>query len=178
MEMRRRFVIEAVMIATYGHLLVPVRPVDYVVPYSSIMELYDMSESAEPVMEDPTEDKHVKAKIGELISFFQDPLNRKKIERALQMPWRESSPLLLNELISFTVVLAVDNEQYGELFDPIETEQILTATRLQIPMLSDQIDLQDRIIEAAVPVQIYDIEDFDFAVEEGITEADWEVSRD
>ena len=30
--MRRRFVIEAVMVATYGQLLVPSRPVDFVFP--------------------------------------------------------------------------------------------------------------------------------------------------
>jgi len=176
--MQRRFVIEAVMIATYGHLLVPSHPVEYVLPYSTIMELYDMSEGAEPVMEDPGDDQHVKAKIGELIAFFQDPLNRKKIERALQSPWKESSPLLLNDNISFTVVLAMDNAHYGEYFDPIETEQLLTAIKLDIPLLSDQVEFQDRIIEAEVPVQVYDIEDFEFAVEEGVTAADWETSRE
>lgn len=176
--MRRRFVIEAVMVATYGQLLVPNRPVDYVIPYSTIMELYDMKEGAEPVMDDPEDDRHVKMKIGELIEFFQDPLNKKKIERALQVPWRESSPLILNEDVSFIVVNALDNAHYGEMFDPIETEQILTAGRLQIPMLSDQLELQDRIIEAEAPVQIYDIEDFEFAVEEGISAQDWETSRD
>lgn len=176
--MRRRFVIEAVMVATYGQLLVPARPVDYVIPYSTIMELYDMKEGPEPVMDDPDDDRHVKAKIGELIEFFAEPLNRKKIERALQVPWRESSPLILNENVSFIVIHALDNAHYGEAFDPIETEQILTASRLEIPLLSDQLELQDRIIEMEVPVQIYDIEDFEFAVEQGIGEADWQTSRD
>lgn len=176
--MRRRFVIEAVMVATYGQLLVPNRPVDYVIPYSTIMELYDMKEGAEPVMDDPEDDRHVKTKIAELIEFFQDPLNKKKIERALQVPWRESSPLILNENVSFIVMNALDNAQFGEVFDPIETEQILTAGRLQIPLLTDQLELQDRIIEAEAPVQIYDIEDFEFAVEEGISEQDWQTSRD
>ncbi|HUC90556.1 MAG TPA: ADP-heptose synthase [Paenibacillus sp.] len=176
--MRRRFVIEAVMVATYGQLLVPNRPVDYVIPYSTIMELYDMKEGAEPVMDDPEDDRHVKTKIAELIEFFQDPLNKKKIERALQVPWRESSPLILNENVSFIVMNALDNAQFGEFFDPIETEQILTAGRLQIPLLTDQLELQDRIIEAEAPVQIYDIEDFEFAVEEGISEQDWQTSRD
>jgi hypothetical protein len=141
------------------------------------MELYDMKEGPEPVMDDPDDDRHVKQKIGELIEFFAEPLNRKKIERALQVPWRESSPLLLNDNVSFIVVHAIDNAQYGEMFDPIETEQILTAMKYQVPLLTDQLELQDRIIEAEVPVQVFDIEDFEYAVEVG-TEADWETSRD
>lgn len=176
--MRRRFVIEAVMVATYGQLLVPSRPVDFVLPYSTVLELYDMKESAEPVMDDPEEDKHVKLKIAELIGFFEDPLNRKKIERALQMPWRESSPLLLSDMIQFTIVHGIDNAQYGEYFDPIETELLLTAMKLDIPLLSDQFEFQDRLIEAEVPVQVYDIEDYEFAVEEGLSPAEWETMRD
>ncbi|ALS28044.1 ADP-heptose synthase [Paenibacillus cisolokensis] len=176
--MRRRFVIEAVMVATYGQLLVPSRPIEYVIPYSTIMELYDMKDGADPIMDDPQDDKHVREKIGELIGFFEEPLNRKKIEKALQVPWRESSPLLLNELVQFTVVHAIDNAQYGEYFDPVETELLLTAMKLQTPLLSDQFEFQDKLIEAEVPVQVYDIEDFEFAVEEGISSEDWEVSRD
>lgn len=172
--MRRRFVIEAVLVATYGHLLVPSRPIDYVVPYSSIAELYDMRDGVEPVMDDPDDDGHVKNKINELITFFEDSLNRKKIEKAMQVPWRESSPLLLNETIQFTVVHAVDNAHYGELFDPIETELLLTSLKLSVPLLSDQFEFQDKLIEAEVPVQIYDIEDFEFAVEEGISSSDFE----
>jgi len=176
--MRRRFVIEAVMVATYGHLLVPSRPVDYVVPYSTIAELYDMKDGAEPVMEDPSDDRHVKEKIRELIAFFEDPLNRKKIERALQVPWRESSPLLLNDMIQFTIVHALDNAQYGELFDPIETEILLAGMKLGTPILSDQIEFQERLIDAEIPVQIYDIEDFEFAVEGGIEPGDLMEHRD
>ncbi|GFN32323.1 ADP-heptose synthase [Paenibacillus xylaniclasticus] len=176
--MRRRFVIEAVMVATYGHLLVPSRPVDYVVPYSTIVELYDMKDGAEPVMEDPSDDRHVKEKIGELIAFFEDPLNRKKIEKALQVPWRESAPLLLDDKIQFTIVHSLDNAQYGELFDPIETEILLTGMKLGIPILSDQIEFQERLIDAEVPVQIYDIEDFEFAVEGGIGPEDLIEHRD
>lgn len=170
--MRRRFVIEAVMIATYGHLLFPSRPIDYIVPYSSVLELYDMRDGSDPVMEDPDDDLHVKNKIKELIDFFEDPLNRKKIEKAMQMPWRESSPLLLNDTIQFTIVHAVDNAHYGELFDPIETELLLTGSKLNVPLLSDQFEFQEKLIEAEVPVQIYDIEDFEFAVEEGISTID------
>ena len=66
-------------------------------------------------MDDPEDDKHVKNKIQELIAFFEDPFNRKKIERSLQMPWRESSPLLLSDMVQFMVVHAVDNAQYGEI---------------------------------------------------------------
>lgn len=176
--MRRRFVIEAVMVATYGHLLVPSRPVDFVLPYSTIMELYEMQAGPEPIMDDLEENEHVKQKITELIGFFEDPFNRKKIERALQMPWRESSPLLLNDMVQFTVVHAIDNAHYGEYFDPIETELLLTALKLHVPLLSDQFEFQDRLIEAEVPVQVYDIEDFEFAVEEGIPATDLEISRD
>ncbi|RIX53641.1 ADP-heptose synthase [Paenibacillus nanensis] len=173
--MRRRFVIEAVMVATYGHLLVPSRPVDYVVPYSSIAELYDMRDGSDPVMDNPDDDGHVKMKINELIQFFEDSLNRKKIEKALQVPWRESAPLLLDENIQFTVVNAIDNAQYGERFDPIETELLLTGMKLNIPLLSDQFEFQDKLIDAEVPVQVYDIEDFEFAVEEGISSVDLEI---
>ncbi|MFF2479509.1 ADP-heptose synthase [Paenibacillus sp. NPDC058071] len=170
--MRRRFVIEAVMVATYGHLLVPSRPIDYVVPYSTILELYDMRDGSDPVMDNADDDAHVRGKISELIAFFEDPLNRKKIEKAMQMPWRESSPLLLSDEIQFTVVHAVDNASYGEFFDPIETELLLTGSKLNVPLLSDQFEFQDRLIEAEVPVQVYDIEDFEFAVEEGISTVD------
>ncbi len=173
--MRRRFVIEAVMVATYGHLLVPSRPVDYVIPYTSIAELYDMRDSKEPVMDDPDDDVHVKAKITELIQFFEDSLNRKKIEKALQVPWRESAPLLLSDNIQFTIVNAVDNAQYGEMFDPVETELLLSSLKLNVPLLSDQFEFQDKLIEAEVPVQVYDIEDFEFAVEEGIAPVDMEL---
>lgn len=173
--MRRRFVIEAVLVATYGHLLVPSRPIDFVVPYSSIAELYEMRDGVDPVMDDPDDDGHVKSKINELIAFFEDSLNRKKIEKAMQVPWRESSPLLLNDTIQFTVVHAVDNAHYGETFDPIETELLLTSLKLNVPLLSDQFEFQDKLIEAEVPVQIYDIEDFEFAVEEGISSNDLEL---
>lgn len=176
--MRRRFVIEAVMVATYGQLLVPSRPVDFVLPYSTIMELYDMKDGAEPVMDDPEDDKHVKSKIQELIAFFEDPFNRKKIERSLQMPWRESPPLLLSEMVQFTVVHAVDNAQYGEYFDPIETELLLTSMKMSVPLLSDQFEFQDKLLEAEVPVQVYDIEDYEFAVEQGIVASDFESTQD
>lgn len=166
--MSRRFAIEAVMVAIYGQLIKPGRPVEYVIPYSTIMELYEMRDSDEPVMPEEEEDRHVKEKIGELIAFFEIPLNRKKIERALLQPWRKSPPLIANDEVTFTVVYAVENAQYGEVFDPVETELILTAQREQVPIITDQYEFLDKIIEGEVPVQAYDIEDFDFAVEEGL----------
>lgn len=172
-RMRRGFVIEAVMIAIYGQLLVPSRPVEYVLPYNTIMELYDMKSSDEPVMPDPDEDAHVKGKIGELISFFEDPFNRKKVERALSGPWKKSPPLPISDNVSFVIVNASENAQYGENFDPIETELILTCIREQLPLLTDQFELQDKLIEAEIPIQIYDVDDFEFAVDDdGLTEED------
>ncbi|MNR68769.1 hypothetical protein D3C85_1935330 [compost metagenome] len=51
---------------------------------------------------------------------------------------------------------------------------LLTSLKLNVPLLSDQFEFQDRLIEAEVPVQVYDIEDYEFAVEEGIASADME----
>jgi len=167
--MSRRFVIEAVMVAIYGQLLKPGRQVEYFIPYTTILELYDMKDGSEPVMPDEDEDRHVKEKIGELIEFFEIPLNRKKIERALMQPWRKSPPLIVNDEVTFTVINAVENAQYGEGFDPVETELILTSQREQAPIITDQYEFLDKIVEGDVPVQAYDIEDFEFAVEEGLT---------
>lgn len=170
--MSRRFVIEAVMIAIYGQLLLPKRPVEYRIPYTTVMELYDMKDSPEPVMPESEDDAHVKMKIGEMISFFEDPFNKKKLERALAAPWRESPPLPINENVTFIIVNAVENMQYGELFDPIETEVILSSLKLQCPVLTDQIEFQDKIVQNGIPVQLYDIDDFEYAVEEGIDATD------
>lgn len=40
--MPRQFVTEAVMMAIYGQLLAPRSPVEYIVPYTTIMELYEL----------------------------------------------------------------------------------------------------------------------------------------
>ncbi|TJY44182.1 ADP-heptose synthase [Cohnella pontilimi] len=170
--MSRRFVIEAVMIAIYGQLLLPKRPVEYRIPYSTVMELYDLKESQEPIMQDPDDERHVRMKIGEMIAFFEDPFNKKKLERALAAPWRESPPLPINENVTFVVVNAVENMQYGEAFDPIETEMILSSLRLQSPVLTDHVDFQDKIVQNGMPIQLYDIDDFEFAVEQGIDTTD------
>jgi len=152
------------MIAIYGQLLVPDQPVEYYIPYSTIMELYDFKTDDQPLMPDPHEDEHVRTKIDEMIRFFEEPLNRKKIERGLSAPWRKSS-LLVNELVTFQVVNAIDNAQYGEHLDPIETELVLTGMMEQIPILTDQLDFIDKVIEAEIPVQVFDIEDFEYAME-------------
>ncbi|GGG14912.1 ADP-heptose synthase [Paenibacillus aceti] len=166
--MSRRFVIEAVMVAIYGELLVPSAPVEFIVPYSTVMELYEFQNSPEALMHDPVDDMHVKHKINELIAYLEMPLNRKKIERALSIPWSKSPFILFNDNIAWTIVNAVDNERYGEFLDPIETEIILTAEREQAPILSDQLELIRRIIEAEIPVQVFDIGDFEYAMEEDI----------
>jgi hypothetical protein len=171
-KMSRRFVIEAVMIAIYGQLLLPKRPVEYRIPYTSVMELYDMKDSPEPVMPEPDDDAHVKGKIGEMISYFEDSFNKKKLERALMAPWRESPPLPINENVTFVIVNAAESMQYGELFDPIETEVILMSLRMQCPVLTDQIEFQDKVVQNAIPVQLFDIDDFEFAVEDGLESTD------
>lgn len=160
------------MIAIYGQLLQPKRSVEYRIPYTTIMELYDLRESEEPIMQDPDDERHVRDKIGEMIAFFEDPFNKKKLERALAAPWKESPPLPINEHVTFIVVNAVENMQYGELFDPIETEIILASLRLQAPVVTDHVEFQDKVVQNAVPIQLYDIDDFEYAVEEGATPTD------
>ncbi|WP_240420204.1 ADP-heptose synthase [Paenibacillus periandrae] len=164
--MRKRFVIEAVMIAVYGEMLVPSQAVEYLVPYTTISELYEMIESKEPVMPLSIDEAHVRSKISELIAMLEEPFNKKKLERALATPWGKSPPLPFNDNVSFTVVNAYDNTEYGEEFDPIETELILTSLREKAPIMTDQPDLVDRIIEARISVHIFDMDDFEFAVEE------------
>lgn len=166
--MSRRFVIEAVMVAIYGELLVPQVPVEYIVPYTTVMELYEFKNSPEPLMSDPVDDMHVKQKISELIAYLEEPLNRKKLERSLAVPWSKSPSILFGDLISWTVINSVDTEQYGEFLDPIETEVVLTAQREHVPILTDQLELIRRIIEAEVPVQVFDIADFEYAMEDSI----------
>lgn len=160
------------MIAIYGQLLQPKRPVEYRIPYSTVMELYDLLESDEPIMQDPQDERHVRDKIKEMIAFFEDPFNRKKLERALIAPWKESPPMPIDENVTFIVVNAVENMQYGEIFDPIETEIILTSLRMQCPVLTDHVEFQDKAIQHAVPIQIFDIDDFEFALEEGAEPTD------
>ena len=81
------------------------------------------------------------------------------------VPWRKSSPLPINDDVTLMVVFAIDNEAYGEQFDPIETELILTAIKEKAALLTDQFDFIERLIQAEIPVQAFDVEDFEFAVE-------------
>ncbi|SET39158.1 ADP-heptose synthase [Paenibacillus sp. NFR01] len=164
--MSRQFVTEAVMMAIYGQLLVPQSPVEYIVPYTTVMELYELRDSNEPLMNREEDDRHVKMKIREMIAYFEEPLNSKKINRALNVPWAKSAGILLGERAQLTVINSVDTAAYGEQFDPIETELLLTSQREKAPILTDQFELIQRIIEGGVPVQVYDIDDFDFAMEE------------
>lgn len=163
--MSRRFVIEAVMVAIYGELMVPSAPVEYIVPYKTVMELYEFHNSPEPLMADPKDNLHVNKKIAELISYLEQPLNRKKLERAFSVPWSKSPSILLGEKVSLTVVNSFDNEQYGEFLDPIETEIVLISQRENTPVLTDQLELIQRIIEAEIPIQVFDIGDFEYALE-------------
>ncbi|MNW69617.1 hypothetical protein D3C74_486640 [compost metagenome] len=43
---------------------------------------------------------------------------------------------------------------------------LLTSQRLSIPILTDQVELIARIIESESPVQVFDIDDFDFAMDD------------
>ncbi|GIP43844.1 hypothetical protein J45TS6_23030 [Paenibacillus sp. J45TS6] len=163
--MPRTLVTEAVMIAIYGQLLAPSAPVEYLLPYTTVVELYELQTSLDPLMESKHEDQHVKKKISQMLQYFEEPLNQKKIRRALQIPWALSSPILLSDLVSIRIVNALDTAVLGELFDPIETELLLTSQRFKTPLLTDQVEWISRILEAKVPVQIYDIDDFEYAVE-------------
>lgn len=167
-DMSRKFVIEAVLLTIYGQLLMPSRQVEYIIPYSTILELHDIHYSGESVMPDEEEDIHVKQKISELIAFLEEPLSKKKIERTLLSPWRISSPLLVNAKTSLFIVFAEEKGQFGDVFDPIETELILTSQREESPILTDQIELIERIFQEEIDTQVYDIEDFDFALEDTI----------
>jgi hypothetical protein len=163
--MSRSFIIEAVMLAVHGQLLAPESSVQYIVPYTTIMELYEMQEGSEAIMPTPEDDAHVKKKIGELIAFFEESFNKKKLEKALKMAWRKSPPLPIDQHVTLTVIYAVENAEYGEGFDPIETVLMLTAIREMSPLLTDQLDFMDKIIEAQIPVEVIDVEDFEFVVE-------------
>lgn len=163
--MTRIFVTEAVMLAIYGQLLVPPKPVEYIIPYTTILELYELHTTEEHLMNSSADDQHVKIKIGELISYFEEPLNKKKIERALQVPWSKSPTIPVSETTRVSVMNTMDTAPYGESFDPVETELLLASQKAEAPILTDQYELIQRIVESALPVQVYDIDDFDFALE-------------
>ncbi|WNR46738.1 ADP-heptose synthase [Paenibacillus roseipurpureus] len=164
--MNKTFIIEAVMLAVHGQLMLPVKPVTYLIPYTTIQELYELQTSDEPIMVHTEDDGFVKGMIGELIHFFEESFNKKKVEKALTMPWGKSPPLPINEHVILQIVNAIDNEAYGDHLDPIETELILTAMKEKAVILTDQMEFIDRIIEMAIPVETCDVEDFEFVVED------------
>lgn len=76
--MSRQFVTEAVMLAIYGQLLSAAEPVEYIVPYTSFLELYELQETSDPLMDNTADDEYVKKKIRELVGYLEEPLNQKK----------------------------------------------------------------------------------------------------
>lgn len=164
--MKHRFVTEAILLTAYGQMLMPSKPVEYIIPYSSIMELYDFKESDEPIMNFPEDEIHVRKILNDLIAFLEQPLNSKKLEKASLSPWRKSPPILVNERVTCTVVNSWDNAAYGEAFDPIETELLLCAANEKAPILTDQPTFIERIVEGEIAVSVYDIEDFEWALEQ------------
>ncbi|GIM47130.1 hypothetical protein DNHGIG_26790 [Collibacillus ludicampi] len=163
----RRFVVEPVVLAMFPELLRPPAPVEYVIPYSTIEELYLFRR--EKFLVNDTDHDQISQGIERLISFFESPFMAKKIKRITHTPWRTSSPMIWNESVTFTVVYAIEQEDYGEVFDPIETELILLAEWQNIPLLIEDVSLQNRIIEFEIPIQVFDVSDFDFAVEEAFS---------
>lgn len=165
--MRKQFVIEAVMLAIYGELLNPSRPVEYVIPSSTVYELEEFLVNPEPIMPDPEDDRHVREVISDMIQYFREPFRRKKMEKHLVAPW-STVTFPYDDLVQFTIIKAEDQATWGELFDPIETEVLLTCLKVEAPLLTDQLDWETRLLEHMIPVQFYDIDDFQFALEDGI----------
>jgi hypothetical protein len=163
----RRFVVEPVVLAMFPELLHPLAPVEFVIPYSTIEELYLFRR--EKFLTSEADYERITEGIERLIAFFESPLVAKKINRIAQIPWRFSSPIIWDESVTFSVVNVIEQEEYGEVFDPIETELILLAEWQKIPLLIEDVSLQDRIIEFEIPIQVFDVSDFDYAVEEGGT---------
>jgi hypothetical protein len=168
----QRFVVEPILFAMFGELLFPAEPVEYIIPYSTVMELYDLRDSEE-IVGDPKENERVKANLEKVIAFFEQPFVSKKLDKSLRVPWQKSLPILYNENVKITVVNALDNAEFGEGFDPVETELLLLARRENIPLITDQIQFQQRILEARLPVQVIDVADFGFLVEDVQDEEDF-----
>lgn len=166
--MPKLFVLEAVMLAIYGELMTPTEPVEYLIPVSTIYELEEFFHSPQPIMPEPEDDKHARKIMEDMLRFFNDPFTRKRTEKGLVAPYSTVTFSFQNN-VQLTIVRTEDNALWGETFDPIETELLLTAIHFQAPLITDQPEWQDRILEYVVPVQFYDIDDFEFAVEQGIS---------
>nr|WP_206766837.1 ADP-heptose synthase [Brevibacillus laterosporus] len=163
-KVKKPFVIEAIMLAIYGNLLVPSEPVEYLIPSSTLRELDEFIGNSSPIMHDPEEEQRVREIIGDMIQYFHNPFRRKMMEKSLVAPW-STVTFEHSDIVHFTIVKAEDTAMWGEIFDPIETELILTAMKWDVPLITDQTEWQDRLLEYVIPIQFYDIEDFDFAVE-------------
>ncbi|HEU4962298.1 MAG TPA: ADP-heptose synthase [Bacilli bacterium] len=161
----KRFVLEPVLFAIFSELLEPIEPIEYVIPYVSVIELYDLKDSDQVVM-DLSQDARVKGNIEQLIAFFEQPFVRKKMERTLKVPWMKSAPILFSETVTITVVNSLDNAEFGEAFDPVETELLLTARREQLPIISDQLEFQKRVHEARIGLTVIDVAEIGFRVDE------------
>lgn len=161
----KRFVLEPVLFAIFSELLDPIEPIEYVFPYSTVMELYELKDSDQVVV-DRSQDARVKANIEQLIAFFEQPFVSKKLDRALKVPWAKSTPILFSEQVTFTVVNALDNAEFGEAFDPIETELLLTARREQAAIITDQLEFQQRVFDAKAGVTVIDVAEIGFNVQE------------
>lgn len=165
--MSKTFVTELVVLAMYGELLQPPQPVCFLLPYSSLEELYMLlDEPAIGGTAEPEDQADMLASIQHLLQFLENPFVQKKIGRVLQIPWTVSHPIIYNEQVTFQFVNAQDTEFYGEEFDPIETELIEIAARHNVPLLIEDTSIHQRIIELELTVQVYDVADYVFALEE------------
>ncbi|WP_232698269.1 ADP-heptose synthase [Brevibacillus daliensis] len=163
--MNKQFVIEAVMLAVYGNLLVTKEAVEYIIPSSTISELHDYVNDSTPMMQSSADEERVRTIIKEMIQYFNMPFHRKQMERSLLAPWSAIS-IKYSELVQFTIVKAEDTCMWDDFFDPIETELILTAMKREAPLLTDQDEWEDRLLEYMIPIQFYDIDDFEYAMEQ------------
>ncbi|KEO82051.1 ADP-heptose synthase [Tumebacillus flagellatus] len=161
----QRYVLEPVLFAIFVELLYPSEPVEYLIPYSTVMELYELLES-DQIVTDPLQNELVKQNVRGLIEFFEQPLVKKKMEKILRVPWTKSSPILFSEHVTFTVVFSIDNAEYGETFDPVETELLLLARREGVPIISDQLEFEQRVVSSKAPVTVVDVADFGFLIED------------
>ncbi|GAX89511.1 ADP-heptose synthase [Effusibacillus lacus] len=162
----RSFAVEPVVLAIYGELLQPSVPVRFLMPLSAVEELGLFLE--ENFSSDEEEQAAIHSNIKRLVSFFDNPFVRKKTTLAGHPPWSVSKPVVYNEFVTVQVVNTVDTAAFGEEFDPIETELILLAMKENVPILTEDPFLQDRIVNSGLDVQVYDVEDFEFALEEGL----------
>lgn len=158
--MPRRLVIEAAVFVTYGKFLLPDLAIDYYIPYSTILELFDIERTTKPIMEDPAEDVIVKRKVTQFLQYLNHPHNRRTIDTALQTAWAVSEPIIYFDTIRLVIVNAIDQSQFTNKFDSIETELIMTALKFDAPLLCDQFQLQQNIEAANLGVHVLDIDEF------------------